>query len=154
MNPDLDLDLQRVIHAPPSAVWRAWTDPDELARWFLPAPAALRVERLDAQPGGGLVTAMTEDGERFEPHIDAIFLVVEPEERLVWTNAVSSDWRPQDPQPVRMTAEIVFGEHPDGTDYRVLVRHGNPRDRDLHAELGFVEGWGTVTAQLAALLER
>lgn len=50
-----------------------------------------------------------------------------------------------------MTAEIVLGRHPDGTDYRVVVRHGEPAVRDLHEELGFFDGWGSVTAALAAL---
>ena len=52
-----------------------------------------------------------------------------------------------------MTAEIVFDEHPEGTDYRAIVRHGDPKDRDLHEELGFFDGWGSVTEALAALVE-
>ena len=31
MNPDLDLHLDRIIRAPRSAVWEAWTDPASLA---------------------------------------------------------------------------------------------------------------------------
>ncbi len=40
MNPDLDLDLSldRIIHAPRVTVWDAWTDPASLASWWLPAP--------------------------------------------------------------------------------------------------------------------
>jgi uncharacterized protein YndB with AHSA1/START domain len=52
-----------------------------------------------------------------------------------------------------MTAEITFGEHPEGTDYRVVVRHGDPAARARHEQLGFVDGWGSVTAQLATLVE-
>ena len=52
-----------------------------------------------------------------------------------------------------MTAEIALHEHPDGTDYRVVVRHGDRAARDRHAELGFLDGWGTVTDQLASLVE-
>jgi uncharacterized protein YndB with AHSA1/START domain len=149
VNPDLDLELSRIIRAPRSALWRAWTDPDELRQWFIPAPTVLRVDRLDVRPGGGMVTSMSDDGAEFGPHMDAVFLVVEDESRLVWTNAIDSDWRPRQPQPVPLTAEIRFLEHPDGTDYRVVVRHGRPEDRELHAELGFFEGWGAVTGQLA-----
>ena len=38
MNPDLDLTLQRVIRAPRTTVWRAWTDPAQLEQWWVPAP--------------------------------------------------------------------------------------------------------------------
>lgn len=149
MNPDLDLTLSRVIRAPRKAVWTAWTDPDRFARWWLPAPTVCRVERLDVRPGGALLTRMSDDGEEFHPHVDATFLVVEDLERIVWTNAVDSAWRPAAPEPVPMTAEIVLADHPDGTDYRVVVRHGDPAARARHAELGFADGWGLVTDRLA-----
>lgn len=53
-----------------------------------------------------------------------------------------------------MTAEITLGDHPDGTEYRAVVRHGDPADRDRHEELGFFDGWGAVTSALAVLAER
>ena len=64
MNPDLDLGLDRIIRAPASVVWDAWTDPASLASWWLPAPTQCRVERLDTVPGGAFVTSMSEDGDR------------------------------------------------------------------------------------------
>ena len=154
MNPDLDLSLQRVIRAPRETVWRAWTDPSRLERWWVPAPAVARVERLEVWPGGAFVTRMSDDGAEFVPHLDATFLVVEEHERLVFTNAIDSGWRPASPGPVPMTAEITFGTHPEGTDYLVLVRHGDPAARSRHEQLGFFDGWGAVTGQLAALAER
>ncbi len=71
----------------------------------------------------------------------------------MFTNAIDSSWRPADPQPIPMTAEIVLSDHPDGTDYRVVVRHGDPAARARHEELGFAMGWGSVTAQLAGVAE-
>jgi uncharacterized protein YndB with AHSA1/START domain len=153
VNPDLDLALERVIRAPRSSVWAAWTDPARLERWWVPAPARSRVERLDVRPGGGFVTRLSDDGAAFVPHVDACFVVVDDLERIVFTNAIDSAWRPATPAPVSMTAEITFGDHPDGTDYRVVVRHGDPAARAHHEKLGFADGWGSVTAQLIALVE-
>lgn len=153
MNPELDLSLRRVIAAPREVVWRAWTDPSRLERWWIPAPMVVRVERLEVRPGGAFVTRMSHDGATFEPHMDAAFLVADEGERLVFTNAIDSGWRPAAPTPIAMTAEIVLGDHPDGTDYRVVVRHGDAAARARHEELGFLEGWGSVTGQLAALVE-
>jgi len=79
--------------------------------------------------------------------------VVDDRERLVFTNAVDSRWRPTRPDPIAMVAEIVLRDHPDGTDYRVVVRHGDPAARARHEELGFFDGWGAVTGQLAAFVE-
>jgi uncharacterized protein YndB with AHSA1/START domain len=152
-DPELDLTLERVIRAPRAAVWAAWTDPARFAQWWLPAPTVCRVDRLEVRPGGGLVTSMSDDGEKFAPHMDATFLLVEELERIVFTNAIDGSWRPVNPMPVPMTAEITLGDHPDGTDYRLVVRHGDPVDRARHEELGFFDGWGFVTGQLAAVAE-
>ncbi|MEV0044563.1 SRPBCC domain-containing protein [Nocardia rhamnosiphila] len=152
MNPDLDLSLHRVIRAPRGSVWNAWTDAGSLARWWLPAPARCRVERLEVRPGGAFVTRMSADHGEFVPHLDACFLLAEEQERLVFTTALDSEWRPATGEIV-MTAEITLRDHPDGTDYHVLVRHGDPAARARHEELGFAHGWGTVTDQLAALVE-
>jgi uncharacterized protein YndB with AHSA1/START domain len=150
---DLDLCIDRLIRAPRARVWTAWTDPLELARWWLPAPMRCRVDRLEPMPGGAFVTSMSEDGVAWGPHLDACFVVVEPGERIVFTNGLDSRWRPANPEPVAMTAEVRLAEHPSGTDYRVVVRHADAGSRRHHEQLGFADGWTTVTAQLAAIAE-
>ena len=154
IDPRLDLTLQRIIRAPRHTLWQAWTDPKLLERWWVPAPTIARVDRLEVHPGGAFVTSMSDDGDTFTSHTDSVFLVVEPDTRLVFTNAIDSAWRPASPAPVSMSAEISLTEHPDGTDYRVIVRHGDADARDRHEELGFFDGWGSVTDALTALAER
>ena len=105
------------------------------------------MQRLEARPGGAFVTEMSENGVAFAPHLNACFLAVEELERIVFTNVVDSAWRPTAPAPVACTATITLGDHPDGTDYRVIVRHGDREAPALHEKLGFEDGWGTVTAQ-------
>ena len=154
MNPDLDLAIERIIKAPRATVFRAWTDPDRLARWWIPAPARCRVERLEPRAGGAFVTSFSEDGVLFTPHLNACFVIVDELDKIVFTNAIDSTYRPAAPAPIAMTATVTLRDHPDGTDYRVLVTHADPEAKALHEKLGFVDGWGTVTAQLAALAER
>ncbi|MGZ0147578.1 SRPBCC domain-containing protein [Kribbella sp. WER1] len=152
-DPELDLVVERVIRAPREKVWRAWSDPERFAQWWVPAPAICRVRRLEVRPGGAMVTELSDDGTTFGPHLDASFLVVDELERIVFTNAIDSAWRPAAPQPIAVTAEVLLAEHPEGTEYRMIARHGDPASRRLHAELGFADGWGTVTKQLAAVVE-
>ncbi|ASR38026.1 polyketide cyclase [Prauserella marina] len=153
MNPDLDLSIERIIRAPRKLVWDAWTNPDNLAQWWLPSPMLCHVDRLEVRPGGAFVTRMSADGTAFTPHLDASFLVVNEFERIVFTNSVDSGWRPANPEPVAMTAEITMDDHAEGTDYRIVVRHADPAARERHAELGFADGWGTVADQLAHFAE-
>jgi uncharacterized protein YndB with AHSA1/START domain len=153
VNPELDLTIDRIIKAPRQAVWSAWTDPKKVAQWWIPQPILCRVDELDLRPGGAFVTRMSEDGQDFTPHLNACFIAVDELQRIVFTNAIDSTWRPAMPAPVACTATITFQDHEQGTDYRIVVRHGDPEARALHEKLGFAEGWGSVTAQLAALAE-
>lgn len=151
LNPDLDLTLSRVIKAPRSAVWRAWTDRASFEQWWVPAPAKCKVVEMDLHPGGAFTTQISENGGAFTPHLNACFLAVEEGERIVFTNALVGGWRPAE-QPF-MTAIITLRDHPMGTDYVAYVMHKNNADRTMHEELGFYDGWGTVVEQLAKLVE-
>jgi len=152
LNPDLDLSVSRLIKAPRQAVWRAWTDPRCFEQWWLPAPAKCKVVAMELEPGGSFVTQMSEDGEPFGPHVTGCFLAVDDQERIVFTDALTGGWRPADLS--FLTAVITFKDHPQGTDYTAYAMHRNQADRKRHEELGFHDGWGTVTEQLAKLVER
>ena len=56
---DLQLTVSRVLSAPPAVVWRAWTDPRQIERWWHPASFRRPVcERLDLRVGGGFRIVM------------------------------------------------------------------------------------------------
>lgn len=148
---ELDLTVTRIIGAPRSAVWAAWTTPSQLEQWWVPSPAQARVVDLDLVPGGSFVTEISEGGGQFGPHIDGCFLAVDHLERIVFTNSLVAGWRPA-AHPF-ITASITFTDHPDGTEYRARVMHKDAADVATHRELGFHDGWGTVTRQLAELAE-
>lgn len=147
----LDLTIERIIRAPRQAVWNAWSNPASFEQWWIPAPARCKVREMDMRPGGGFVTEMSEEGGEFAPHLKACFLDVEELRRIVFTNALTGGWRPAE-QPF-MTAVITFDDHPEGTSYRAHVMHKDNADRNMHAEMGFYDGWGTVIGQLARLVE-
>lgn len=153
MYPELDLAIDRVIRAPRSEVWSAWTDPERFAMWWIPVPYTCRVESFVPRAGGGFVTSMSENGEDFTAHMDAAFLVVDDAERIVFTNAVDSTLRPATPMPVPVTGDVTLADHPDGTLYRIVARHGDRAARERHDELQLREGWTLVTSQLAELVE-
>lgn len=150
-NPDLDLTISRLIKAPRSVIWNAWTDPASFEQWWVPAPAKCKVVEMDLRPGGAFVTRISEGGGAFAPHLDACFLAVDDLQRIVFTNSLVAGWRPAE-NPF-MTAVITLKDHPEGTDYAAHVMHKSNADRNMHEEMGFHDGWGTVIEQLARLVE-
>ena len=153
MSNETDLTSSRLIKAPPSAVWDAWSDPAKLAAWWIPAPIECRVDTLDLRPGGGFVTRMREGDGAFQPHVDGCFLEAVPEKRLVFTTVLTEGWQPAEPW-LAITAILTFEAQDGGTLYAARVLHKNPEDSAKHDEMGFQEGWGTAIGQLAALIDR
>jgi uncharacterized protein YndB with AHSA1/START domain len=154
MTNDTTLTISRLIAAPPSAVWNAWSVPENLAKWWIPAPIECQVVTLDLRPGGGFVTRMREAGATdFQPHVDGCFLEAVPEKKLVFTTVLTEGWQPAEPW-LAITAILTFEAEGDGTLYSARVLHKNPEDSAKHDEMGFQEGWGTAIGQLAGLLER
>ena len=149
--PELDLSVSRIIKAPRSVVWNAWTDPESFEQWWVPAPEICRVEDLELRPGGSFRTQISQDGREFRPHITGCFLVVDDLERIVFTDALVAGWRPSEASFI--TTVITMEDHPHGTGYTATAMHRNPADREEHERLGFHDGWGTVTRQLAELAE-
>jgi uncharacterized protein YndB with AHSA1/START domain len=106
---------------------------------------------MDLRPGGSFRTEISHDGAEFGPHLNGCFLAVDELERIVFTDALLGGWRPSEAS--FMTAAITMEDHPEGTEYTATAMHRNVADRDRHEELGFQDGWGTVTRQLAELVE-
>lgn len=152
MTANNELSISRLIDATPAKVWRAWTRPEHLARWWIPHPIQCKVIKLDVRPGGGFETWMREGDGDFKPHVEACFLDVLPEERLVWTTSLTEGWRPIEPW-LALTAIITLAAEGRGTRYSARVMHRNAADSRRHEELGFEEGWGTTIDQLAAFVK-
>jgi uncharacterized protein YndB with AHSA1/START domain len=49
---DRDLVISRIINAPREKVFKAWTDPELLKKWFAPSPWTIAVAEVDVRPGG------------------------------------------------------------------------------------------------------
>ena len=151
IQPRLDLSVSRVIKAPRSAVWNAWTNSASFEQWWVPKPQICRVKDMDLRPGGSFRTEISHDGTKFGPHITGCFLAVDELECIVFTDALVAGWRPADASFV--TAVITMKNHEADTEYTATAMHRDIADRDQHERLGFHDGWGTVTRQLAELVE-
>ncbi len=80
--------LDRIFDAPREMVWRAWTDPKLLARWYGPGVETV-IHKFDLKPGGEWLNEM-KMGEN-SMLSKAIFKEIKPLERLVWHHHSSTD---------------------------------------------------------------
>lgn len=150
LNPDLDLELSRLMAAPPARIWRCWTEPELLKKWWAPAPVTTRHAEIDVRPGGRFHTIMVLPDGKDHP-TDCCILLAEPARQLIWTDALLGGFRPADAPMFGFTAIITLTPEGSGTRYHARAMHRSREIRDKHDDMGFHEGWGSVTAQLDAL---
>lgn len=145
---DRELSLVRLIDAPPEKVFRAWTEPELMKQWFAPHPYTTPAAEADLRVGGSSRVVMR-DPEGNEFPAQGVYLEIVPDRRLVFTDAYTSAWEPSE-KPF-MTVILTFEEEGGKTRYTARVRHWSAADREEHEKMGFHQGWGICTDQLAAL---
>jgi uncharacterized protein YndB with AHSA1/START domain len=152
----LDLSLERTIDAPVALVWKVWTEPEHLKKWWTPAPWTTVEVEMDVRPGGIFRFVMrSPEGQSF-PHL-ACFLEVIEHRKIVWTTALEPGYRPAREQPPRkgedctdlvITAVLTFSERAGKTHYSAVVLHKDEAERKRHEEMGFHDGWNKCLDQL------
>jgi uncharacterized protein YndB with AHSA1/START domain len=87
------ITIRRVFDAPRELVWKAWTEPDQLAQWWGPRGSRTPLEQItmDLRPGGTLrVTTVSEDGD--EMTVQGVYREVVEPERLVFEEPAEGAW--------------------------------------------------------------
>jgi len=148
IDPARDLVLERVVDVPRELVWKAWTQPGHIKKWFTPAPWTTVECQIDLRPGGRFRTVMRSP-EGHEHSVAGCYLEIVENERLVWTDALAPGFRPSQ-QPF-FTAIITLESVGQGTRYTALGLHADPAARQKHEEMGFADGWGKALDQLVAV---
>lgn len=145
----LDLEFHRFVPVPRHLMWRAWTEPEHLMKWFCPRPWQTTECVIDLRPGGRFYSRMKgPDGEDF-PN-EGCYLEVVPNERLTWTDALSEGFRPRANGFV--TATLEFRDADGGTRYSARAMHKDAEDRERHAAMGFEQGWGAALDQMVEMI--
>jgi len=154
LNPKLDLILERVVDVPKELVWKAWTQAEHIDKWFVPRPWTIASCEIDLRPGGMFRTVMRSP-EGQEHDNPGCYLEVVANERLVWTSALAPGYRPvySGDGDLPFTATILLETVEAGTKYTAIAVHGTESDRKTHADMGFVDGWGTCLDQLVACVK-
>jgi uncharacterized protein YndB with AHSA1/START domain len=149
-DPQLDLVLERLIDVPRKLVWDAWTRPEQMKKWFVPLPWTLADCEVDLKPGGVFRTVMrSPEGEEFSSA--GCYLEIIDQEKLVWTDALSANYRPN--ANSFFTGVISLADQGSQTLYQAIAIHKDEADRKKHEEMGFHAGWSQCLDQLVAMIK-
>src|ERR1700679_363040 len=80
--------FSRTFTAPPESVWKVWTNPDLMAKWWGPKGFTTGTTKMDLRPGGEFHYSMfTPDGTEMWGKL--IYRDIEPPKKLVYVTAFS-----------------------------------------------------------------
>ena len=151
--------LERVFEAPRELVWKTWTDPELLPRWYGPNVETI-VHRLEVKPGGLWLGEMRWGGKSNYQRVE--YTEVAPPERLVWLHAVSdADWNViANPMmadwPRVLLTTVTFEEDGERTKLRLTWVPHEASEAEIAcfaaAIDGMDKGWAAGMELLAELL--
>jgi uncharacterized protein YndB with AHSA1/START domain len=138
-SPNTTLVFTLTIAAPPVAVFAAWTQPDQLTRWW-PQQA-----EVDLHTGGTFHFGWPSIGQ----DLRGTYQVVEPDTALAFT------WRWDDDTEGTATRVVTLTFAPNGENgTKMTLTHGpyadTPEDQQIRAK-HHITGWQFFLPKLAAL---
>lgn len=130
---DNQILISRDFDAPRQLVYRAWTTPELIRRWWSGDRGEVTSAEVDLRVGGSWRYVMVAHGG-FEVAFHGEFREIVPNERIVSTAIYEA-------VPDAMALNTLTLTERDGrTTLTILVEHSDRRSRDLHVESGMEAG--------------
>jgi uncharacterized protein YndB with AHSA1/START domain len=125
--------ITREFDAPRHLVFRAWTEPDLIRRWWHANRGEIKSVEVDLRVGGTWRYVMVADGD-VEVAFHGEFLEIVPDERVVHTEVYEA-------MPDGQAVETVEFNEVDGrTLVTMLVQLQKKEHRDAYIESGMEDG--------------
>jgi uncharacterized protein YndB with AHSA1/START domain len=142
---DREIVATRLVDAPRTLVWEAWTRPEHLPQWLLgPDGWTMPICEIDLRPGGAWhFVWQGPKGARLE--MRGVWREVVPPERLVRTESWGEEW----PETLNT---LVLSEEEGKTLMTCTVLYPSKEARDQALETGMKEGWSESYDRLDAFL--
>jgi uncharacterized protein YndB with AHSA1/START domain len=139
---DREIVVTRVFDAPRALVFKAWTDPKHLARWWGPNGFSITTFEMDFKPGGVWRFAMHgPDGRDYQNQV--VYVEIVESERLVYRHVSGPQFQ--------MT--VTFADDGDKTRLTARMQFESAALRDkVIEEFGAVEGLKQTLGRLADYL--
>ena len=142
------LTIKRFLKAPPERVYKAYTDPDALAKWLPPHGFIGHVHQMDARVGGAFRMSFSTINRSWTSTFGGKFLELKPYERIVHTDKF------EDPALANfeLKVTITLKAGPGGTEFTAVQEGLDKMPKEMSE--GSSAGWTQSIENLARLVEQ
>ena len=137
---DVEILITRTVNAPRHLVYRAWTTPELVRKWWPGRRGEMTVAEMDFRVGGAWRYVMVAHGE-FEVAFHGTYREIVPNERIVNTEVMETPDASPDSEEGAVINTVTF-EEADGGGTLVSIRTdaGSREVRDMIAQSGMEGG--------------
>ncbi|MHA7299669.1 SRPBCC family protein [Pseudarthrobacter sp. MDT1-22] len=137
---DTEILITRTLNAPPHLVYRAWTTPELVKKWWPGRRGEMTVAAMDFRVGGAWRYVMVAHGE-FEVASHGIYREIVPNERIVHTEVMEMPGTAPDSEEGAVPNTVTFdGADGGATTVRIRTDAGSKEVRDMIAQSGMESG--------------
>ena len=162
-----EIIISRIFNAPRELVWKAWTEPDRVKKWWGPEGFTAPSIKIDLRVGGMYIYAMQgAPGSDWEGvmHSAGVFKEIVPNTKLVVTDYFSDEnGNKQGPEgfgidpnfPLENTITVLFEEAGAGKTKLTIIYPKPETKEQMEAMLksGMTEGWNSSLNKLEESLK-
>jgi len=138
------VQLHRVFRATPERVYRAFIDPDAMAKWLPPNGFTGKVHEMEAKVGGSYRMSFTNFSTGSSHSFGGTYIELKPHEGIRYTNRFDNPGLPGEMQTTVTLKPVIFGTELS------ITQEGIPAA--IPAEACYL-GWQESLTLLAKLVE-
>jgi uncharacterized protein YndB with AHSA1/START domain len=143
---DTQIVITREFSAPRHLVFKAWTTPELIKRWWGGDRGEVTIAEVDLRVDGRWRYVMIANGG-FEVAFHGVYRQVVPNERVVSTEVYEAV------PDVEAVVTTTFTEDGGRTTLAIQVQHASPESRDLHINSGMEGGMNEAMDHLDLVVD-
>jgi uncharacterized protein YndB with AHSA1/START domain len=140
-----DLVLTRIFDAPRELVFKAWTEPERLRRWWGPKGFTNPVCEVDVRPGGAMRIHMRGPDGVVYPMTGVFHEIIEPERLVFSSSALDKNGNPL----FEVLTTVTFSEHGGKTKLTLHASVEKATAEGAPHLAGMEQGWNQTLDRLA-----
>jgi uncharacterized protein YndB with AHSA1/START domain len=148
---DRELVLTRIFDAPRKLVYKVWTQPEHISKWWGPECFTCPLCEIDLRPGGAYLYVMRSP-EGMEFPVKGKFIEIVSNERIVysddmfehqdmWKQMIGKSVSNVDFSTLQLIITVTFEDHGDKTKFTLVTRFVSNEVRDAMVKMQMADGW-------------